>query len=267
MENNQDKALPFITRDMLHFSYASRIQLEVRYVARALGSINIVGATKEGTFNFKFTTALDLYGSQEWFNLPDIPIWVSVIDEGETFKEGEVWIKLSLRINDDLMMSYCSGYVHQFKSLSWPSTQMENPSPFKGTVDVTSSADPAAGAQLTYTMDDGVAFKINAITFTLVTDATAANRIVHILFDPKQNGSFECISSVSQTASTTKKYHCIPIGTAGVYTDDNDIIIPIPADLILPGESKIQTTVTNMQAGDNLGVMTIHREAFIMPAN
>ena len=266
-ENKKTDSLPFITRNMLDFEYASKFELVVFTRAFSLGQIRIVGATKEGTFTYRATTTTSTAGDTARFTIPDLPIWVSITDPDGDFKQGNLFVKVELSLNNDLIHSLCMGYVCQYKSLTWPMISTQETAPTIGQMDVTTSADPAAGAELTYTMNDAETWRIIAITFTLVTDATVTNRRVHIQFNPKQNGIFDIPCSVDQGASLTRKYHCVPIGTLGAYSDDNDIIIPIPDNLFLQGESKITTQTTNLQLGDNLGVMTIHRERFIAPMN
>lgn len=267
MEKEKEYPLPFITRKMLNFEFGTRFELKIFARSKTTDEINIVGATKEGVFTYKHITSTSDSGNTATFSLSDMPIWITVCDINNAIKQGNLWVKVDLQVNGNILQTLCSGYVHQYKSITWPTTGNEQQLKSYGFFDVYTGANPAAGSETTITMPNGELWRITAITFTLTTSATVANRRVHVKINPKQNGSYDIISSVDQAASTARIYSCIPIGGAGTYSDDNDIIIPLPFDLWLPGESTITTSTTNIQAGDDFGVMTVHYERYLAPLN
>jgi hypothetical protein len=110
--------------------------------------------------------------------------------------------------------------------------------------------NPAAGAELTYSFPGSEYTRVRAVTFKLVTSATVATRTVYLDF---VDGSGVVIARMSsgftQTASLTTVY---TFGLGLVQYGANaaaNIGSPL-ADLILCRGQKLQTTITNIQAGD-----------------
>jgi hypothetical protein len=120
-----------------------------------------------------------------------------------------------------------------------------------------SSADPAAGAEISYTIPTGQLFEVTAVTFALVTSATAANRRVALTFDDGTNVFFKSVAQVVQTASLTWTYSA---GAGGVDTTSvagTDMKLVLPVGLILPGGYRIRTASTALEADDNYGIARI----------
>lgn len=121
-----------------------------------------------------------------------------------------------------------------------------------------SSFDPAAGAEFTFTVPAGETWDLATFIITLVTDATVANRTVHVqIVDNNNVNIWEGVATVAQTASQTVKY------SAGVGTQDYAAVRDGVLGLTLPDMTllsgwKIRTVTTGIVAGDNygLGVVT-----------
>jgi hypothetical protein len=263
MENNEKIALPFLTRKMLNFEYATRFQLLLSTRAILASTIDIVGATKEGIFKFSKTVGTTSTTEETYFNIPDLPIWVSVIDRSYAAFSGEVYAGVALAINGTKIQELCAGYVYQTQGITWPSINKESPQEQKGKLDVYSGTNPAAGVETSVTVPGGECWKIKALSVDFTTSATAANRRVHLKFQIEGADIYEFISSIDHAASLTKHYVFQPVPTAGTYSDDNDIIVPIAEDIfLLPGDS-ITTSTTNKQAGDDFAAIECFVERFI----
>lgn len=260
-----DGALPFISRNQLSFQENTAFAITIRSKSRKADTLHVIGATKENTFDFTFVTASNLSLQTATFNLPDVPIWVSVIDNDLHFSVGESYITVDLVLNGKNVQRLCSGSVWGAKAISWPNANIEPPLPIStGRIITLASADPAAGAELTITVPTGVIWKVKNIRFQLVTAAAAASRRVHLVFTQQTSGIIDCFSSVDQIISQTRNYSAMPLGTNLSLGDDNDIIIPIPANLLLGISDKITTETTALDAGDNFGIMQVTVEEFII---
>jgi len=248
---------------MLNFEYAARFELVVSSRSTVASTINIVGATREGLFKFSHLTVPGSTTLKERFNIPDLPIWVSVVDKIEDIKKGHVYTHVDLAINSDTIQALTAGYVYSKHSLTWPMSNIEPSDPTPGAVVATNATNPAAGAEWNITVPDGEMWRIMAIRFNLVTSATVANRRVHVSLEVGGAPAFELISSVDQAASLTRAYTCQAVGGAGTFSDDNDILIAMPDNMLIPGGDIIRTLTTNLQAGDDYGVATITYQRYI----
>lgn len=255
---------PFLTREMLKFQQGASFSLIVKSRGRAAGTVTIAGATREGTFTLKHTPSTDTTEVVERFSLSDIPLMFTVLDDGNLFRPKELYIAVYLGINTNEMWQLAGGYVFGTKGLTWPTNVVEPPQPdFIGAITSVSSNDPAAGANWTYSTAGAVLTHVKGLQFTLVTDATVASRRVHIRFQDGNGQEIECLAATDQLASQTRKYTCMPVGALLDSANDNDIIIPIPADIWMRTGAVI-SSIFNLQAGDNAGPAEIWVEEFIM---
>ena len=90
---------------------------------------------------------------------------------------------------------------------------------------------------------------------TLVTDANAANRRVHLDIQEVAGGRLDFHSSVDHAASLSRVYTFVPIGAGLSMADDNDIIVPIAPGIVLGPGGVLATLTTNRQTGDDFGSM------------
>ena len=114
--------------------------------------------------------------------------------------------------------------------------------------DILSSANPAAGSDLTHTFAADALIHSMALTF--VTDANAANRVVRLtLTDSSGNVYWRCSFSNTQAASTTAFY--VLYEGAG-FNSNSFVIAPLPTNGLQVNAGDILTiTATNKQAGDD----------------
>lgn len=265
MQDPNALQLPYLLRDMLRFegsvSFGLRLQLR-SYVA---GSLTIRGCTREGIFTYKQVIAPSTTMQTFNFRIPDVPIVLSVIDEALNRIQGTTYCSLSLTANDESIYKLCSGYVYDMKGISYPQTFAEDYIKGGGYLSTVVTADPAAGAMWTIPIPDGQMWKIQAVQTTLVTDATVANRRVHIKISTAAGPVIDMFSNVDQTASTTVRYVCANYGSTIDELDGGVMLLNLPKDLYLvPGDS-IDITITGGVAGDNLSTGSAIVEKFIAP--
>ena len=163
-------------------------------------------------------------------------------------------------------MTLCSGVVDIRKSISYPVSPQKEMRPDGGQILDFTGTNPAAGSEIDDSVPTGRVWRILAISFSLTTDANAANRRVHVILLGPSGVEIDTFSDVDQIASTTRKYSVAAFGAIPDTLDDNDILIPLPADIFLPAGSAVQTLTTNRQAGDDFGTPSILVEQFFSPA-
>ena len=253
MPPDNPNELPFITRPQLAFQGNSQFGLSITIMSTATQPVTIRGATREGAFVYRAVGGTLYSPTTSTFPLPDIPIWLSVIDLDGNFEQGQCHVRLSLTVNSDIIQEIAAGWVTSNQSIAWPNTQQERPTAGRGRLVSVSGANPAAGAEISIVVPSNVIWLVRAVRFTLVAAAVAASRRVHLVFTEKDGMKFEVLSPTDQIISETKTYSAIPGYAGGTATNDNDIIIPLPQDLILNPESTITTETFALDAGDNYG--------------
>lgn len=261
----EETSLPYVHRKQLDFEAGVAFALVVKSQSDEAVAVTVRGMTKAGPFVFQHTPTADFAVKTEVFRIPDIPIWVSIVSETGDGGLGKTFVIVNLTINGENSYALTSGYVHEAQSISWPANDLKDAAPIKGKKVIVVSADPAANTELNAPVPDNVMWKILGIQFNLVTDANAADRRVHLNFGTETVPVIECIAGTTQAASLTRSYSAHPIGAGGALSDDNDIIIPIPDNLILVPADTIQTLTVNRQATDNFGTMKIWVERYYRP--
>lgn len=262
MQDPLAQQLPFLTRDMLKFEGTVDFKLRIISQSNSTSNIAIKGITRDSQFTYQHTPLSTGAEKSEDFAITDIPIFISVQDVLGSYVQGACFIKLFLLINNDIAFEFCSGNVWYHNGQSYPNAQLKEYRQGGGLLLLESSTDPAAGTEPSIIIGTYDTWKLQAVHFTLVTDANVANRRVHLVIRATGGGEYNFFSSYDHPASTTRNYTCAPVGTLLDDQDDNDVIIPIPADMWLSSGSYIKTETTNKQAGDNWGVMSANIEQF-----
>lgn len=122
---------------------------------------------------------------------------------------------------------------------------------------VTATADPAAGAEISYTVAAGSKIALFSAAVSLVASADVANRRARITIDDGATVLYAGIAGTDQTAGQTVRY---VFGSAGSGLIVGSAIAQVPWGsapiLLLPGW-RIKTVTTNIQAADDWGVMSL----------
>jgi len=127
---------------------------------------------------------------------------------------------------------------------------------FAQTVEVL-SFDPAAGANVLYTVPAGEQWELVAAHVSLVTDATAANRRMRLTIDDGTNIYAQVSAALTQAASLTYAYSFLLEVADYSAVRDNHAVVQLPSGLLIPSGHRVQTAVVNLQAGDNIGAMRL----------
>lgn len=113
-------------------------------------------------------------------------------------------------------------------------------------------ASPAAGANAQIVVPGQFATRLIAITFRLVTDANAANRIATVDYQDGAGNTFVSSgASAVQTASLTQDYFGDTERGVAEWNTNTPVWFPIADVILMPGRI-VQVTVANKQATDQL---------------
>ena len=256
--------LPFLTRDMLSFGAEAKFELELVAYAAVTNAIFIVGLTREGVIKHTFLHSGDGTDEGAIFQIPDIPIVLTVFTESASVERGEYWASIFLLVNGEKVMKLCSGYISKQSAINFPATQSESERDGGGVLQTISVDSPAAGSDWSEAMAGNQMQRLRSVHARLVTDANVADRSVHL--EVEEHSSFRDLnffSGVKQPASTTREYTFAPVFGLLAYEDDNDIIIPIPANMAINSARDVGTATVNLQVGDQWSEIRVNVETFI----
>ena len=248
---------------MLDFEHATRFSIIVESKSIITDPVYITGVTKDGTFTLRHVPTNDKVLKTEEFIITDIPVWISARSSCSGSDANSTYVTVSLAINGNPVYKLLAGYIYSQTTITWPISDLNKSLPDTiGRITAVTGANPAAGVNIFDAVPSGEVWKIRAVTFQFVTAAVAGNRVVHLRFGNSDGGNFDTISSVTQITTETKIYSAIPLMGNGALSNDDDIILPIPADIYLDANGYIETTVTGLNAGDNFGAPTYWIERF-----
>lgn len=123
--------------------------------------------------------------------------------------------------------------------------------------------DPAAGAEISEVVPDRRRWRILAVRFSLTTDATAADRIVHLHLDDGTSIFADVCVTTAHAASITKVYNFSNYGSTQL-APTTCLYIPLPPLPLMPGY-RIKTITDNLQAGDDFTAPQLLVEEWIDP--
>ncbi len=156
---------------------------------------------------------------------------------------------------------FLQGYATDMRWPSWPPGLSEDSLDGQGAMVTYQPANPAAGSDVIFTMPYTIALKLHTLQFTLVTDATVANRELNVQFlDPSGIIVAHAFNSPTQAASSTGYYESVvglPALTASGGGGLNGIWMPDP--VLMPG-GIIRTKILNLDPGDQISNVVLYAE-------
>jgi len=181
---------------------------------------------------------------------------ITAIATGAAPTLGQTFLRVDLVRGDGpgqtVHATLLQGTVTAAQRLAWPGSPIDTTLESPGALRSIGGTDPAAGAEISETVPAGARWRLQSLRAAFVTDATAANREVAIVFDDGTNTYAEAHSGVNQAASLTRQYTAAVGGVRGAAATGTGILLAIPS-VILPAGHRIRTSTTNLQAGDNWG--------------
>jgi hypothetical protein len=126
--------------------------------------------------------------------------------------------------------------------------------------------DPAAAAPISYTCPANCRLEILTLSFTLATDANAANRLVKVMVNDGVTTEPTMVSGFIQVASRTYKHY---FGQGYQYTDHlatfSLALQVLPHGLAINSGNVLAVQADNMQAGDTFTDASIRVRRWIQP--
>jgi len=249
---------------MLAFDQTATFALQLDITGIDTTAINIIGSTKEGIFKFRVVPTGAGTMESFTFGIPDIPVFVSAFSTVDTMDRGEVWAVLWLTINGERVWKLASGYMTFQNPLTFPNTHSETEQDTRGFFAKVTGTNQAAGAENTDPVPTNETWILKSYIVSLVTDATAPLRNVHLIVTPHNSTiNLHSFGNVTQAASLTRTWHFAPYGYLPTAADNEVILVPIPPDIVIVEGGTIGTETLGFVAGDNFGAPAIAVEKFM----
>lgn len=151
----------------------------------------------------------------------------------------------------------CCGYVGNTFQISYPQGQLQRPTDGAGLAKPVQVANPAAGADWTYTVPASSRNRIVSLSATLTAAAAVANRFVSLIIDDGANVVAVIPSGITLVATIVNTYtfaDSVPQTAAF----DLKSAAPLPSNIILPPAYRVRVTTTNIQAADQWTNIWLH---------
>jgi len=137
----------------------------------------------------------------------------------------------------------------------------------RGIVEVFSGVSPAAGANFTRTTAQGYAERLVGLTWQVVTDATAANRNLSVVYQDADTNPFALQTAPNvQTATTTVVYGATIGGSAAGVLVGGRMSLALPPLILFPGH-RFVIQVSNIQVTDAITAIRGLVERFSLGAD
>lgn len=192
-------------------------------------------------------------------------IGVRVVVTGAAPIVGQTWVQLDVIRGLSgavvALHTLMAGYVTATQALVWPAAAGGSSLEGQGAIRSITGADPAAGVEISETVPTGVRWRLLAVHFVLVTDATVANRVPSVVLDDGAVNFSRTDSGAVQAASLSIPYSAFP-GAGFSTAVGSSRHIPIPNPTILLGGFRIRTLTNAIVAGDNYGAPQLLVEEF-----
>jgi len=266
MTNNEELNFPFVNRKMLDFEQGATFSLLVDTVSAAgvTSSLTIQGFTKSGVFKY-FCDIAAAGGAQQFtFQLPDIPIFISMIQGQSGVSPNNIWAMVRLRINNDTALILMQGYPNPYSSISWPNSQVSDPMSQRGAISTVSVPNPMAGVEWVATVPTRQRWEITGINCVLTASATVANRrpAIRFMAGGKVYTLIPTLADITAGQAVKLKYF---LGAISI-NDQTGLIqtMPLPYKMTFGSGATITSITTNLQADDQYSDIVLILNVFYL---
>lgn len=153
-------------------------------------------------------------------------------------------------------------YLVAGTALGWPCAFIRQPTEGPGLLRSIAGTNPAAGVEISEAVPTGARWRLRSLRAQLVASGVAANRRVHVVVDDGATVLFELAAADLVTAGLTRNFNCTADGYARA-TQDNEIYVPLPLDVMMLQGWRVRTLTTAIDAGDNWGAPQLNVEEWI----
>ena len=156
-----------------------------------------------------------------------------------------------------------AGYCTKFQPIGWPGGRFAYPAEGPGSVQETIVAQPAAGADWSYTFPAIGRYRVQQMCATFVTSAAAGNRIPRIqVFGYSGVVTWWAGPQAFVVPSASVKVNAASTCITTT-VDGSSIHLPLPSPLIMGSGEILQVSTTGLQAGDQWSSIVLTIEQWV----
>jgi hypothetical protein len=246
------------------FSEAKSPRLRIVSYSDAVRTIVVRGITKTGLIHDTYATTNTRTIQTRIIPLTEIPLTVHVETTTTATQRGQLYVQIVLEFAGVPAATLAADYITTASPLSWPGGQIRSSTDGPGAILFVAGTNQGAGADISDSVLDNTIWRIDAIVFTLTTDANIALREAIVTFaDVSGNQITFARPTTTQAASLTRRYNFTVRNNVPAAFSTN-IAGEIP-DLRLANNDNISTVVQNLQAGDNITLIRFRVEQWLTP--
>lgn len=249
--------------EQLNFAEGKNLRLVIEAWSNAARTVQVSGISKNSIISGGLVTNADRSVATANVRIGEFPIFLAVRTTATSVRRGELYVRVSLQAAETRIAVLAAGYVTDERGLSFPNGKIESSVEGPGLIRSILGTDPAAGVEISETVPTNARWRLLAIRFTFVTDATAATRAVTLVMTHGASNEINAHNGGTQTASVTQNYNFAngyPLNTLG--TSGMSLAV-LPTRLLLPQAGTITTVTTALQAGDNFSAPSLLVEEWI----
>lgn len=240
------------------------IDIMVESYSNATRTLQIRGMTKEQAISADITTSSDRSLVTTIIDVTDAPISLTARTSGRGVKRGELFVKISLRVDGVVVALLAEGYVAESHKIAWPGGDFEGSTDGRGLIRSVSGTDPAAGSEILETVPVGACWRLISANATIVTDATVIGRRPALIIDDGINAIYKISDGADITAGLTAPV-VFSQGFGAAVVSNGIHVIAFPQYILLQAGYRIKTVTSNLQAGDNYSAPQLLVEEWIQP--
>lgn len=179
---------------------------------------------------------------------------VTVSVSGAVPKRGQTFVQVGIArgtlANPEQGAVLISDYCTNLDFSGWPGHLLRSPLEGPGVIRSITGTNPAAGAEILETVPTNARWQLRSVRFTIVTNATVANRTPIFTFDDGAAILFKLPSPFTTPASQTQNYGLID-GNTPAQNASGDNLYAVPKLFPMMAGWRFGTTTTALQAGDD----------------
>lgn len=191
---------------------------------------------------------------------------VSVFASTGTPQRGQTFVRLQIlrgaSASGTIQASIAAGYVTSGQPIVFPGSGCQSSIEGRGFLRRVAGTNPAAGAEISETVPTGAVWFLRSILWQLVTDGTVSNRNSGITLDDgstifarSQVGNTQA-ASLTVTYTYADNYPTTPSSSQGNFG-------PLPRSNRLRPGWRINSSTSNLQAGDDYGAPSLYVEEWL----
>lgn len=143
-----------------------------------------------------------------------------------------------------------SGYIGQFRALTWPGVIMEHSQAGPGNIRSITGSSPAAGAEIAETVPTGALWRLNSFQFGFTASANVATRYPELVIDDGANTLLQIDGARNITAGQA---FSLGFGAGMQFRQSpqqNHDLYALPGPFILRPGYRVRTSTLSLQAND-----------------